>query len=82
MWMTSVHGKRCFISVVFGYERSMMFLTARLKNPHSNIDLATEKSRPAPPRPDDLDPIKGLALAVPAGLVCWGLFAWLFWRLL
>jgi hypothetical protein len=30
----------------------------------------------------DLDPIMGLAVAVPLGLMGWGLLGWLLWRLL
>jgi hypothetical protein len=59
-----------------------MFLTAWLKNPHSNTDLVTEKPWPGPPGAGDLDPVKALAIAVPAGAVCWGLLAWLLSRVL
>jgi len=53
-----------------------------IKNSVSNVAPATKNSGAAAQPTNDLDPVKGLAIAVPIGLACWGLFGWLLWRLL
>ena len=52
------------------------------KNSVSNTGTATEHVRVAQLRRSDLDSVRGLAVAVPLGLACWGLFGWLLWHIL
>jgi hypothetical protein len=63
-------------------EEQLMAPTIWFKNSVSNAGTATDDLRRAQPRPSDLDPVRGLAVAVPVGLACWGLFGWLLWHLL